>query len=165
MIGAMREMEQSSFDFFGSQETKKDKKKIRKQEDDFVFEFMDIFTAPIIVYNESWGKGLPEDLLRDITLGRNIQILKKEKEASIPEMVAYLMTVCNAQPTNSMWTKVYLWVCGEYIKRFKRVKEIPDFLKEEKELSDYEKNELRRLSQWIYKKRREALKIKLRELN
>ena len=80
MIEAMREVGQSSFDFFGSQETKKDKKKTRKQEDDFVFEFMDIFTSPIIVYDEGWGKGLPEDLLQDITLGRNIQILKKEKE-------------------------------------------------------------------------------------
>lgn len=157
-------MEQEKFDFI-KPKVKKLKKESR-QEEEFVFEFMDMLTAPIIVYG-AWGDTLPKELVTNIQLGRLLQgmINKKDskEEASVPEIIAYLMTASLEIPLSRDWTRIYLITAREYLKNFMKVDmPVSHFLSEESELADYEMDERRRLSEWIYETRRKALGQKMK---
>lgn len=158
-------MEQEMFDFMG-QIDKKPKKKSR-QEEKFVFEFMDMLTAPIITHG-AWGDTLPEELINNIRMGRLLQSVVNRRdgkeEASIPEIIAYLMTASLAAPPSRDWGRIYLITTREYVKDFmKKDTPVPRFLLEKTELTDYEMDERRRLSEWIYDTRRKALKQKMKD--
>ena len=42
----------------------------KKQENDFVFNYMDCLTSPIIVFKSAWQDTIPKDLLKNIKLSR-----------------------------------------------------------------------------------------------
>jgi hypothetical protein len=133
----------------------------KKAKSDFVFEFMDALTSPIIIYNTAWKDAIPKDLLKKITISRMLCLMKGEKMASITETVAYMMPRTLEAPMSSEWCNIYTW-CGlqyatQYNSESKSMVEAMEDIAP-KTLSDYEQGLLKHLRIWIYEKRRKALK-------
>jgi hypothetical protein len=135
----------------------------KKQRDDFVFDFMDCLTSPIIVYPSPWRDAVPKGLLKNITLSRLFCIMSGKKMASLTEVVAYIMPRTFESPLHSEWANIYTWCGLQYAGRFKSAHQKNDMAMAIKDiapetLSDYEQSLLRDLRVWIYDKRRQALK-------
>lgn len=155
---------QLQFDFFEQTLTIDTpvKKPSSRQTEKFVFEFMDMLTAPIITFSTSWADAIPKHLKEDIQLSRLFASMQNEELASIPETVAYIMTRTYEAPMSHEWTNIYLWCSSKYLKQYRKktdedLKEIPIH-----ELNEYEQGLLKKLRVWIYEKRRECVKMKLK---
>lgn len=143
-------------EFFPSSPTKAEDEK-------FVFDFLDVFLSPIIVYSPTWADTLPADLKGNITLGRMINKMAGVEEASVPELIAYFYTASLEGPISSEWTRIYKTVMAEYAAWFHKqgLEGLLATLQEVK-LDSYEEGLRRDLSRFIYKERRKALKEKRR---
>ncbi|RNL90350.1 hypothetical protein ED312_06430 [Sinomicrobium pectinilyticum] len=138
-------------------------KSIKKVQSDFVFDFMDCLSSPIIVYPNSWQDVVPKLLLKDITLARLLTQMQGERMASLTEVVAYMMPRTFEAPIQSEWANIYTWCGLQYAKTFKHAGQMEAMAGIAPEnLSNYEQTLLKRLRVWIYEKRREALKKKLK---
>ena len=120
------------------------------------------FTDPIIVMPGGWGDTLPDWIKTSITLERlvmNMESLKgKEATATDAEACAYLYTASLTAPMDSDWTQIYLYIATTVYEKW-RSKEsgvkMPEDIRVDS-LSDYQMGELRRLKDWIYRKRTTA---------
>ncbi|MBI2851983.1 MAG: hypothetical protein HYX84_02600 [Chloroflexi bacterium] len=114
-----------------------------------------IFTDPIIVFPGGWGDSLPDWLRQAITLERLLAEVESLKgnppTAADTEVCAYLMTVSLTQAIDSDWTQIYIYLAGKVVRRHKRA-EMPEDLNVES-ISEYQKQELRRLKDWLYLQR------------
>ena len=135
-----------------------------RESEKFVFEFMDILNAPILTFSESWAEAIPDRLRRDIRIARLLSGFAREEMASIAETVAYIITRTHEAPMNSEWTNIYLWCSFQYLKQFanKTISDFEDIHVPEK-LTDYEASLLKRLRVWIYEKRREVVKDRIKQ--
>jgi hypothetical protein len=115
-------------------------------------------TDPIIVFPGDWGDTLPEWLKTAITLERlemNIRVIRGEEIAGTDaEACAYLMTVSLAQPIDSDWTQIYLYIATKTCRRWGKA-EMPGDISIDS-ISDYQLAELNRLKEWLYHKRTQA---------
>jgi hypothetical protein len=115
-------------------------------------------TDPIIVFPGGWGGNLPEWLKTAITLERlemNIRAIRGEEIAGTDaEACAYLMTVSLAQPIDSDWTQVYLYIATKTCRRWGKA-EMPGDIAVDS-ITDYQTSELNRLKEWLYCKRTQA---------
>lgn len=135
-----------------------------KEEEKFVFEFMDTLTAPIITFSEEWASAIPERLKRDITLSRLIGKMQNEELSTIPETVAYIITRTFIAPLSHEWTNVYLWCSAQYMQQYrKKSDEDLTEIKYPAQLSRHEESLLKRLRVWIFEKRREVVKQRLKQ--
>ncbi len=135
-----------------------------KAQDMFVFEFLDLLAAPIITYSASWADGIPGELKEAIKGARLIAGLKKEETATIPEVVAYMITRTYEAPMSREWTNIYLWASAKYMKQSKR--KTDEDLKEiaaPSELNEYEQSLLKKLRKWIYEQRRKYVKESMKK--
>ena len=132
----------------------------RRAEEKFVFEFMDMLTAPVITFSTAWIDAIPQKLKQNIGFARLIAAMKKEETATIPEVVAYIITRTYESPMTSEWANIYTWCASKYLKDYEH-RDVPDDIAPKK-LSDYEHSLLKQLRNWIYRKRREAVKSKLK---
>lgn len=131
---------------------------------DFKVSFMDMIGSmydPLIVYPGGWEDTVPQWLRQQVELDRMIQVMeaakqgKRPEEATNAEALAYLMTAINIAPFPHDWANIYLWLGHEVMKRSGREKEVVASTKElaPKELSSGEKDDLRRLKEWLWNKR------------
>ncbi|MCG8319870.1 MAG: hypothetical protein MI921_10240 [Cytophagales bacterium] len=145
------------------QEIKKEKasKPVKK---DFVFEILDPISSPIIVYNSAWKDSLPKDLLSNIRMDRLMSSMKGEDLASFSEVVAYMMPRTFEHPMSHNWTNIYTWCGLQYAKTFKpnQVEYMSEIAPTN--LDQYEQGLLNDLRRWIYRKRREALKVQFKAI-
>ena len=142
---------------------KKTTKSNKKRSNDFVFNFMDCLTSPIIVFKSAWQDTIPKDILKNIKLLRLLCSMQQEEMASLTETLAYIMPRTYEAPMPTEWVNIYTWLGLQYAAQFKN----DDQLKAMKEiapseLSEYEVGLLNNLRRLIYDKRREALKDKLK---
>ena len=123
-----------------------------------ISEIVGAFTDPIIVWPGGWGDTLPEWLKGAITLERlieNVRSLKGEPPTGTDaEVCAYLMTASLTFPLHSDWSRIYLYVAGQVMKRHNKTEIPPDVVVES--LNDYQLRELRRLKDWLYEQRTRA---------
>jgi len=112
-------------------------------------------TDPIIVFPGGWGDTIPEWLKTAITLERMMGDMKalkgEEPTGTDAEACAYLMTLSLAQPMDSDWTQIYLYIAGQSYKRWNKGEMPADIVVES--ISDYQMGELNRLKTWIYRQR------------
>lgn len=139
----------------------------KKAKENFVFEFMDCLSSPVIVYESLWKDTIPKDLLGKITMSRLLCLMKNEEMASITEVVAYMMPRTFEAPMHSEWVNIYTWCGLQYANIFNTSEKREDIVAAMQdiaptELSDYEQRLLRGLRIWIYNQRRKALKMKLK---
>lgn len=134
-------------------------KPTKKDKSDFVFDFMDCLASPIIVFKSAWQDTIPKDILGRIKLSRLICSMKREKMASLTETLAYMMPRTYEAPMQTEWANIYTWLGLQYAMQTKSKDQLEAMLEiAPKELSDYEMGMLNNLRNWIYDKRRKALK-------
>lgn len=135
----------------------------KKAPSDFVLDFMDLLTSPIIVYPSAWQDAVPKHLLDNITMARMLTQMQGERMASLTEVVAYMMPRTFEAPMPSEWANIYTWCGLQFAKTFTKDGQIEAMLEvAPKQLSDNEKGLLQRLRIWIYEKRRQALRDKMK---
>ncbi|SFW76393.1 hypothetical protein SAMN02927921_04117 [Sinomicrobium oceani] len=135
----------------------------KQAQSDFVFDFMDCLTSPIIVYPNSWQDALPKHLLNDITLARLLTQMQGQPMASLTEVVAYMMPRTFESPMPTEWVNIYTWCGLQYAKTIKHAGQLEAMVEIAPEkLSSYEETLLKRLRIWIYDKRRLALKERMK---
>lgn len=156
----MTELAQFQFDFENATETGVIERPIPKyskqDERNFILDMMDTLTAPILTFTTNWADAIPQDLKASITQARLISVMKKEQTATIPEVVAYIMTRSYEAPMPREWTNIYIWCGAQYMKQY-RGSEMPTGICPDS-LNDYEQSLLKGLRDWIYRKRREVVK-------
>ncbi len=138
-------------------------KSLKNVKSDFVLDFMDLLQSPIIVYPSQWQDAVPKDLLNNITMARMFTQMHGEHMASLTEIVAYMMPRTFESPMPSEWVNIYTWCGLQYAKTFKKDGQI-EAMEEvaPQQLSEYEMGLLKGLRLWIYEKRRQALKERLK---
>ena len=142
---------------------KKTSKSNKKQRSDFVFNFMDCLTSPIIVFKSAWQDTIPKDLLKNITLSRLLSSMQQEEMASLTETLAYMMPRTYEAPMPTEWVNIYTWLGLQYARQFKNKEQLNAMTEiAPTKLSEYEMGLLDNLRRWIYDKRRKALKDKLK---
>ena len=134
-------------------------KSTKKDKSDFVFDFMDCLTSPIIVFKSAWQDTIPKGILGNIKLSRIICSMTGDKMASLTETLAYMMPRTYEAPMQTEWANIYTWLGLQYAMQTKSKDQLEAMIGiAPKELSDYEKGLLKDLRLWIYDKRRKALK-------
>ena len=124
-----------------------------------ISDIVGVFKDPIIVFPGGWGDTLPEWLKTAITLERLVENMKPHKGEEMTgtdaEACAYLNTASLTQPMGHDWAQIYLYITTKVYEKW-RTKEsgvkMPEDIRVES-LNDYQMGELKRLKEWIYKKR------------
>ena len=115
-------------------------------------------STPIMVANTEWP--LPDTLIQDIKAERMVNALLDlvkpdtldyKDLVGYAEVVGYLMPAVQKSVLRSDVSEIYLYCCGKLMER-KGIKDI-DFLKDYKELSDYQMTKLNEFKQWIFNAR------------
>jgi len=141
----------------------KTSKSNKKRTNDFVFNFMDCLTSPIIVFKSAWQDTIPRDILKNIKLSRLLCSMQQEGMASLTETLAYMMPRTYEAPMPTEWVNIYTWLGLKYATQFKNSDQLNAITEiAPSELSEYEIGLLNNLRKWIYDKRRKALKEKLK---
>ncbi len=131
--------------------------------DSYVFDLMDALTSPILTHAQSWADCIPERMLKIVTPARIASILQKEKYATEPEIVIFIYTRSLESPMSSNWNEIYFhFTCKVLQQYFKE--DHWNAIQAKKELDDYEIGYfVKPLRNFIYKKRRETLKQRMKE--
>lgn len=131
-----------------------------KQEDKWIEEMANTFTAPLIVYPGGWEDTIPDNIKNKITIERLLRMMKKDgkHEATDSEVAAYIYTASCCFPLNYHSANIYFYVLKSV---FSNLKGMPDFVEEAK-ISEYEEGMLKKLRCWIYKKQTDELKARRR---
>jgi len=125
----------------------------------FQLDVLDMISAPIITFSTSWADAIPQQLRENIRTERMVSALKKEEMATVPEVLAYLITRSMEAPLPSEWMNIYSWCGTVYFRKYKDL-ELPKTMVQES-LSEHETSLLNKLRAWIYTKRRDHLKNKI----
>ncbi|WP_047418754.1 hypothetical protein [Cellulophaga sp. Hel_I_12] len=142
---------------------KKSSKSNKKRSNDFVFNFMDCLTSPIIVFKSAWKDTIPRDILKNIKLSRLLCSMQQEEMASLTETLAYMMPRTYEAPMPTEWVNIYTWLGLQYAIQFKNSGQLNAMTEiTPSKLSEYEMGRLNSLRSWIYDKRRKALKDRLK---
>ena len=131
---------------------------------DPIEEMVGALTDPIIVFpSGGWENDIPEWMRRDLPLHRLAHLMKCSQgkanwnEATDLEALMYLYPASLAAPMDEEWSRIYLYlgtkVMGE---------KMPGDIKEESLPSHYEQD-LQELKRWIYRKKAQARKERLRK--
>ena len=123
-----------------------------------IAEAIGCLSDPIVVYPGGWGDTLPAWLKEAIPVDRLIENIRASKEgeptATDAEACAYLYTACLNFPFDEDWSQIYFYVTGQVMSRHREGVEVPQDLKVDK-LTDQQAHDLRRLKDFIYRKRTE----------
>lgn len=108
------------------------------------------FTDPIVTH--PGYKEVPEYLKREVQLERLKQNLKvgmeeEIEEATDVEAMIYCYTASLVQPLNNLGFRVYTHLFNRYAEE--RGLDIPEDLRQYRELNEYERRELSRFKRWI----------------
>lgn len=136
-------------------------KQDRYTADQGMFDLMDALTAPILTHAATWKDCLPDRVLNIVTMARMASLLKKERMATLPEVLLFMMTRTFEAPMGHEWTEIYLHVsctvCQQWFNE-----DHWDQVHAKKELGEYElKQHLLPLRRWIYERRRQVVKQRM----
>jgi len=115
--------------------------------------------TPIILANTEWMP--PERLLNEVKVERMLtalcdlikpDLMDYKDLVGDAECLAYLMPETNRRVLNSDWTEIYLYLARRVLKKWDRIKDLPENIKLEN-ISDYQQKKLDNLKFFIYKYR------------
>ena len=105
----------------------------------------EVLTTPIVYHPGGWEDIVPEELRREVLKQRMEKMVNGGwDEATDAEVLCYLMTTSLVQPLSSDWTQIFLYQGAQFMPQVREA--IPAT---PKELSDYQKSELRDLKHKI----------------
>ena len=120
-----------------------------------ISDLVGVFSDPIIVFPGGWGDTLPDWLKGAITTERlmmNMKVLKgEEMTGTDAEACAYLYTAALTQPMSHDWGDIYLYVATQTYRRWGKNEMPADIARES--INDEQMRELKRLKEWLYRKR------------
>ena len=129
-----------------------------KNMNSMVDDLVGTLTDPIIVYPGGWGDSLPEWLKNAITLERLTENTKSTKggepTGTDSEACAYLNTASLTMPMDSDSSQIYLYVAGKTYTRWSK-SEMPEDIRVDL-LTDQQMADLKRLKEWLYRRRTTA---------
>lgn len=137
------------------------KKPSKRQHDDFVFTFMDVLTAPVITHCASWADCIPKRLLDIITMARLIGLKEKEELACFPEVTAFMYTATHEAPISLEWAQIYLHVSCTVTQQWFN-EDHWDKVNAPRQLDESQTRKLTDLRRFIYNKRRQYVKYRLK---
>ena len=117
-------------------------------------------TKPIIVAPGGWEDTLPDRLKADIKMDRLIQIMAVSKGKEQPglatwaEVCAYCMTASLVAPPSRELVSTYQYALKQYLSTHGR--EIPDFIGDEREPTEYELKEIEKFRRWLWDRAQKA---------
>ena len=117
---------------------------------------------PRIIYHPK-GFTIPEELKKDIK--EEWRKHPRRKTATDLEAMAYLMSASGAAPLSPEYSRIYLHLARKYFIRKHGAKAIKgglSFLNQYRSLSDFEKRELQKLKDWIWKQQQKDLKERMK---
>lgn len=135
--------------------------KDKKGGEAFSFNILDALQSPIITFSQSWADTIPKRILDIIPMARMMSLMHKRNEATEPEIVAYFYTRTLEAPMHGDWRDTYCYISCKVLQEWFNEDHWGEICVS-RELSSYKKSELQRLSQWIYDKRRNVLKQRLK---
>jgi hypothetical protein len=112
-----------------------------------------------------WLSAIPDEFKDKAQIIRMIQLMKDPDSFLVystdEEAMIYIMTASLVEPTSHNWAHIYEYLTRKYMLGWhkKKPEELPDFLKDEINLDDYEKGLLKDLKRWIRKKQIEHVKF------
>lgn len=132
------------------------------KDDDIMLDMMDMISSPVITYAPQWWSGgIPMNLAPKIQMDKIMYSIMKKKEATDSEVVGYLNTASCEFPLSRDWYEVYMECFSKCFPEM--AKQIDP---EHKGISDYQRTHmLQPLKNWIYKKRREIMKERVKKYN
>ena len=122
----------------------------------------EIKNTPIILSNTEWMP--PERLLNEVKAERMVTALCDLAKPNLmdykdlvgdAECLAYLMPETGRRVLSSDWTEIYLYLAGRVLKKWDRIKDLPEIMKKNfvENISDYQQKKLDDLKYFIYKSR------------
>jgi len=119
----------------------------------------EVLTTPIVYHPGGWEDTVPEELRREVLKQRIEKMVNGGwNEATDAEVLCYLMTASLVQPLSSDWTQIFLYEGAQFMPQLREaVPATP------KELSDYQKSELRDLKCKIRDSQKRRRKSKRKE--
>jgi len=89
----------------------------------------------LVVADSGWAEDIPEWILEAIKseriIGNMCNLIKPGSYVvGDAEIVAYLFTACLRHPIDRNSSEIYIWLCGNLMKKIKKIKEenLPDFI-------------------------------------
>lgn len=132
-------------------------------QDKFTFHFMDVLSAPILTFSQSWADSIPARLKHIILPERLLYAMQDKELAGDAECVAYIMTRTYESPMSSDWVDIYTHLSCKVAQEHWN-QDCWESVSAPKELTDYQKNYLLLpLRKWIYERRRKALKERMKK--
>lgn len=120
-------------------------------------------TFPIVAH-PMWSS-VPDEFKDKAQIIRMIQLMKDPDSfleySTDEEAMIYIMTASMVAPIGHNWKHIYECLVRKYMLGWqkKKIEELPDFLKDEINLDDYQKGLLKDLKRWIRKKQIEHVKF------
>lgn len=118
-------------------------------------------TGPIIVW-PGYEDCVPEKLKEDITMYRLLMEATEPGLATWPEVCAYMMTFSLAHPPTRDFVELYEYAFAKYMGENKVPIPTGSLKSYKAELSLYQEQELLRLRRWLWNKRQQVVKDRLR---
>ena len=135
---------------------------MKSKSDKMVFDLMDALRSPILTHSQSWADTIPKRLIEKVPFARLIMLKKQVDYCSLLEAVIHIYTRTLTAPISHEWTEIYLNITCKVMQQYFN-EDHWGKLKVKKDLNDYEKGLLMDLRRWIYRKRREILKQRLKK--
>ena len=131
--------------------------------DKFTFELMDALRSPILTHSQAWADCIPKRLLDLITPARLIAQIQGKEMATMPEVVAYIMTATMEFPMHGEWVDIFTHCSCTVAEQYWK-EDHWDAVQAPRELSDYHlKQFFWPLQKWIYERRRKILKQRMKD--
>jgi len=127
-----------------------DSLKNKKESEQMLKELVGIFTRPKIVMPGYTDMPIPDNIKSRIFIERLILAKDREKTATDTEAMWYLSTASLTMPLGHHWNNIFFYLTRKFM--LKEGKKPLDFLEDEIKLDDFEKQELTKLKEWIYRK-------------
>jgi hypothetical protein len=131
-------------------------KKEQREAEERMLDVLHVFTRPIIVWPGYQDMAIPPDIRSRITTERLRYAMVDERSATEEEAMWYISTASLINPLGYHWTNIFMYLTRRFLK--KEGRELPDFLRNNIVLDDFEERQLKEIRDWIYRKSVEAVK-------
>lgn len=129
----------------------------------YVFDMVDALNAPIITFSQQWANVIPKRMLEIVRPARLKALILRENLATYPESVIYIYTRSLEAPMDQEWVDIYTHVSCKTLEDWFGEDRWND-INAPKKLNPWLQSKLDRLKQFIYHKRREIVKQRLKEM-
>jgi hypothetical protein len=120
-------------------------------------------TGPIIVPPSATGNKIPDDMVSRIKIERMIETMQKTELAAETEALWYVSCMSLEIPLDHDWYSIMMFLSRKYFLAIHKDQELPDFLEKATELEENQKQDLKRIREFIFKSSMTEVKRRMKE--